>query len=194
MVDFARWRGAPLAGGAVWREASSRNCRPCCARSACSVPSSRVVRSRGRNQRTVPVRSVRTITGRCPSGPVSPDGARVFQTSCATCHTGAAESRAPSLDALRTHAPQAIIDSLLTGAMRPQGSRLSGPERRAVAEFITGKTLEGDVSGALTGRCTSSGPLQDFAAAAMGWLESIDYEHGFSLRTRRVSTSVICAD
>ena len=38
---------------------------------------------------------VRTITGRCPSGHSTP--------SCATCHTGAAESRAPSLDALRTH-------------------------------------------------------------------------------------------
>jgi polyvinyl alcohol dehydrogenase (cytochrome) len=57
--------------------------------------------------------------------------------------------------------PQAIIDSLLTGAMRPQGARLSGPERRAVAEFITGKSVDGDVTGARTGRCGVSAPLED---------------------------------
>jgi polyvinyl alcohol dehydrogenase (cytochrome) len=104
----------------------------------------------------------------------SPDGARVFQTSCAACHTGAADSRAPALDALRARTPQAIVDSLTTGAMRPQGARLSGAERRAVAEFITGKSIEGDVSGAQTGRCTASGPLEDFAKAPRwtGWSPS----------------------
>ena len=47
--------------------------------------------------------------------PQAPEGARVFQASCATCHTGARDSRAPSLDALRVRTPRAIIDSLLTG-------------------------------------------------------------------------------
>jgi polyvinyl alcohol dehydrogenase (cytochrome) len=55
--------------------------------------------------------------------------------------------------------------------MRPQGARLSGSERRAVAEFITGKSIEGDVSGARTGRCTTSESLQDFAKSPQwtGW-------------------------
>jgi polyvinyl alcohol dehydrogenase (cytochrome) len=44
----------------------------------------------------------------------------------------------------------------MTGAMRPQGSRLSGPERRAVAEFVTGRRIGGDVTGAETGRCLAS--------------------------------------
>jgi len=111
-------------------------------------------------------------------GPVasaqSSDGARIFQTTCVTCHTGAPESRAPSLDALRARTPQAIVDSLLNGAMRPQGARLSGAERRAVAEFITGKSIEGDVSGARTGRCTTPGPLQDISKAPRwtGWSPS----------------------
>jgi polyvinyl alcohol dehydrogenase (cytochrome) len=62
----------------------------------------------------------------------------------------------------------------MTGAMRPQGARLSGAERRAVAEFVTGKTIEGDVSGAQTGRCTTPGPLQDFAKSPQwtGWSPS----------------------
>ena len=84
------------------------------------------------------------------------DGAQVFTQSCASCHTGAPDSRAPALDALKARTPQAVIESLMTGAMRPQGSRLSGPERRAVAEFVTGKAVGVDVTGASQGRCTAS--------------------------------------
>lgn len=102
------------------------------------------------------------------------DGSRVFQSSCATCHSGATDSRAPSLDALRPRTPKAIVDALMTGAMRSQGSRLSGPERRAVAEFITGKSIAGDVRGASQGMCTASAPVQDFAKSPQwtGWSPS----------------------
>ena len=106
-----------------------------------------------------------------------PDGAQVFQRNCASCHTGAADSRAPSPDALKSRAPRAILDTLMTGAMRPQGSRLSGPERRAVAEFVTGKRIEGDVTGAERGRCAaaaSTGPIRDFTSRPhwSGWSPS----------------------
>ena len=37
--------------------------------------------------------------------------------------------------------------------MRPQGGRLSGAERRAVAEYLSGRSLGGDVTGATHGRC-----------------------------------------
>jgi polyvinyl alcohol dehydrogenase (cytochrome) len=85
-----------------------------------------------------------------------PDGKQVFKESCASCHTGAADSRAPSPDALKARTPQAVIETLMTGAMRPQGSRLSGPERRAVAEFVTDKKVGTDVTGASRGRCAAS--------------------------------------
>jgi polyvinyl alcohol dehydrogenase (cytochrome) len=94
------------------------------------------------------------------------DGEQIFKQSCVSCHDGAPESRAPGLDALKARTPQAVIESLMTGAMRPQGSRLSGPQRRAVAEFVTGRTVGGDVTGADTGRCPPApGPS---AAAASG--------------------------
>ena len=96
-----------------------------------------------------------------------PDGEQVFKESCASCHTGAADSRAPSLDALKARTPQAVIESLMSGAMRPQGSRMSGPERRAVAEFVTGKTVGGDVTGADTGRCTT--PARTGGASGATW-------------------------
>jgi polyvinyl alcohol dehydrogenase (cytochrome) len=114
------------------------------------------------------------------------EGAQVFQQSCAGCHNGAPESRAPALESLRSRTPQAVLESLMTGAMRPQGSRLSGAERRAVAEFVTGKSIGGDVRGAETGRCaadvesgfsrtTSSSPSAAAPRAAwLGWSPAAD--------------------
>ena len=58
----------------------------------------------------------------------------------------------------------------MTGAMRAQGSRLSGPQRRAVAEFVTGKPLTGDVTGAETGRCSASAAARDAGrGVGPGW-------------------------
>ncbi len=95
----------------------------------------------------------------------APDGSTIFQRACASCHTGASESRAPAIATLSPRTPESIIDALVTGAMRVQGSRLSGAERRAVSEFITGKTIGGSVSGATTGRCPTA---SQFAYAARG--------------------------
>jgi hypothetical protein len=61
-----------------------------------------------------------------------PNGAALFKQSCNTCHSGEENSRAPSLDSLRSKSPEAIVDALVNGAMRLQGSRLSGAERRAL--------------------------------------------------------------
>ena len=65
----------------------------------------------------------------------------------------------------------------MTGAMRPQGSRLSGLERRAVAEFVTGRRVGGDVTGAEGGRCAagpSAGSIRNLAKAPrwIGWSPS----------------------
>jgi len=106
----------------------------------------------------------------------SADGAAVFKQSCASCHNGAAESRAPAPDALRPRSPQAIVESLVNGAMRAQGARLSGVERRAVAEFLTGRPIAGDVRGADTGRCAAADiPAADRAGAPRwsGWSAAV---------------------
>ena len=131
----------------------------------------------------MPVRLMRTAAvlivflAASPGFAQAPDGAQVFPASGANCHNGAADSRAPALDALRSRTPEAIIEALMTGAMRPQGSRLSGAERRAVAEFVTGKRVGGDVTGAAKGRCAaapSTGAIRDFATAPSwtGWSPS----------------------
>ena len=95
-------------------------------------------------------------------------GEQIFKDRCASCHTGAAESRAPSAEALRSRSPQAIIESLVNGAMRTQGSRMTGAERRLVAEFLAGRSVEGDVSGTTKGRCQGNG-IQNTNTAADAW-------------------------
>ena len=91
----------------------------------------------------------------------APDGAEVFQVACAACHTAALDSRGPSPEALGQRSPEAIIDVLMNGVMRLQGSRLSGAERRAVAEYLTGRTVGGDLTGPETARCATTPRLID---------------------------------
>jgi len=110
-----------------------------------------------------------------PAVAQTPDGEQLFRTRCASCHTGEPDSRAPGPEALRSRTPQTVIESLVNGAMRVQGAQLSGPERRAVAEFVTGKTVQGDVAGVGTGRCAKdvAFPAQGFTPSWNGWSPTI---------------------
>src|SRR5206468_7407588 len=99
----------------------------------------------------------------------------LFASSCSNCHDGV-DARAPGPEALRERSPQAIVDVLTSGVMRYQGLALTGAERRAIAEFLTGRTMRGTVAGATIGRCTRPSPFRDPASAAgwNGWGASID--------------------
>jgi polyvinyl alcohol dehydrogenase (cytochrome) len=111
-----------------------------------------------------------------PSPSPTPDGAALFTKNCSTCHDGAAASRAPSPDVLRQRSPEAILSALTAGGMRPQGGRLSGAERRAVAEYLSGRPLGGDITGAATGRCaTTPAALPDpgNSASWTGWSPAV---------------------
>ena len=89
----------------------------------------------------------------------SPDSAALFATRCASCHQAAGESRAPSPDALKERSPESIIDALTGGAMRYQGLSLSGAERRAIAEYVTGKSVGSTSRDANAGRCAKTSPF-----------------------------------
>ena len=93
----------------------------------------------------------------CPACRPGRRGEAVFDESCVQCHNGD-DARAPSLDAMRGRSPQAIVDALTSGSMRYQGLALSGDERRAVAEFITGRRLRGTVSGTTVGAVRRATP------------------------------------
>jgi len=68
-------------------------------------------------------------------------GSELFARECAMCHQAGNNDRAPSLQALRDLAPEAILTALTTGRMVAQAQRLSPADRVAVAEFAAGRAV-----------------------------------------------------
>jgi polyvinyl alcohol dehydrogenase (cytochrome) len=68
----------------------------------------------------------------------TPSGEAVYKQHCAACHEGTMP-RMPSRAALRSVTPEAIETALSSFTMRRQGAPLSQAERRAVAEFLSGR-------------------------------------------------------
>jgi polyvinyl alcohol dehydrogenase (cytochrome) len=67
----------------------------------------------------------------------------VYNEKCASCHNGQV-ARAPQIQALKVKSPEEVLDALLTGPMVFLGMGMPDAERRAVAEFITGKQFGDD--------------------------------------------------
>src|SRR5215472_4290410 len=66
----------------------------------------------------------------------APDGAQVFRTRCAECHSAGSRTRAPLLESLRDMSEKSILTALTSGEMELQGSKLSRAERVAVANYL----------------------------------------------------------
>ena len=98
------------------------------------------------------------------------DGAAVYKQHCASCHdTGAA--RAPTFETLQKMEPVAVVRALETGVMRVIGTfSLSGPQRVAVAEHVTGKPYDATWQPKITNKCApSTWPTQADPFAAPYW-------------------------
>ncbi len=101
------------------------------------------------------------------------DGGDIYKKNCAGCHD-AGLPRVPTREAFQVFSPEAVNRSLVSGAMRFQGSYLSLAERHAVAEFVTGKKFEAPASPA--GMCAggkSAGKV--LSGEWNGW--SVDLEN-----------------
>lgn len=66
----------------------------------------------------------------------SPDGAALFDARCKMCHDPAL-GRAPNRTTLAAMRPTDIVDILTNGVMQPMASGLSGPDKAAIAAFLT---------------------------------------------------------
>lgn len=101
----------------------------------------------------------------------APDGAAVYQKSCATCHQQPAgdNARAPSREALRQFSPESIVTALSTGAMYRQGYDLSDAEKKAVAGFLAGRPVGSPAPIAASARCTSPAPPMTDPARGSAW-------------------------
>jgi polyvinyl alcohol dehydrogenase (cytochrome) len=98
-----------------------------------------------------------------------PNGATIFDSACATCHTSGV---GPAVDTLRSFSPEAVVNALVNGKMAAQGAALSDAERRAVAQFLTGRAPAATPAVASTGtagRCTTAIPTTD-PARGPSWM------------------------
>src|SRR6266566_1269549 len=70
------------------------------------------------------------------------DGAALYRRDCATCHDMGVD-RAPARDALQTMTAERVLAAMEGGPMISMASRNTGSERRAIAQYVTGKALSG---------------------------------------------------
>ncbi len=101
----------------------------------------------------------------------TPDGGDLYAKHCASCHEVialAAQNRA----LLKNLTPEFIVRSLANGTMHAQGARLQAAERAAIAEYLTGKSVQTVNTGA--GRCAAA-PSPNFAGFQWnGWGGDLD--------------------
>jgi polyvinyl alcohol dehydrogenase (cytochrome) len=84
-------------------------------------------------------------------------GKAVYDRACASCHAGG--SGAPAVATLQLMTPDAIVNALTNGRMQAQGSTLTDAERRAVAEFLTGRAAGGSPVAAVQTKCSATSPM-----------------------------------
>ena len=79
--------------------------------------------------------------GLASGGVYAQDGAALFKSYCASCHEDGTigDSRVPGRDVLGKLPPEQILQTLETGAMKAQASERSRAQRRALAEYLSGK-------------------------------------------------------
>src|SRR5678815_2333706 len=68
------------------------------------------------------------------------DGPTLYKQLCASCHDAGTE-RAPNRDALRSMTPERVLTAMESGPMLSMAAGRTGVERRAIAEFVTGKSF-----------------------------------------------------
>ncbi len=128
----------------------------------------------------------------------APDGEAIYKKQCALCHDNGAASRAPDRAALAQRTAEVALASLQTGTMVAQGAILSDAEKRAVAEFVTGKKLSAAPaapgSPALEGMCANpNAPLPDPAKMPMwnGWGAGLEQTHYADAKTAGLTAAQV---
>lgn len=108
-----------------------------------------------------------TVAGAESDGP---DGAALYSTHCQQCHEGTV-SKAPPTSMLAIISASSILTSLESGVMKTQGQALGAQGRRAVAEYITGGSVEDSAADLSALACADGASEFDFSAQpdAKGW-------------------------
>src|SRR5262245_56302134 len=75
-----------------------------------------------------------------PGPATAQDGAALYRRDCAGCHDMGVD-RAPAREALQSMTAERVLTALESGLMLSMASRETGAERRAIAQWVTGKSL-----------------------------------------------------
>jgi len=95
------------------------------------------------------------------------DGGAIYQKSCAPCHDGGAD-RAPTHEALHAMTPERVLAAMESGPMISMANRQSEAARRAIAEFITGKSFSHPLDTAPAAAAMCKAPAPDFGDLSSG--------------------------
>ena len=98
------------------------------------------------------------------------DGGALFNTYCAICHEARANSPAPDRTALGRMTPDRILQAMETGTMKAQAAERSRAQRRALAEYLSGKPLP-PASPVIpaAASCAGSAAAPSASPAGAGW-------------------------
>jgi polyvinyl alcohol dehydrogenase (cytochrome) len=103
---------------------------------------------------------------------IADDGATIYAKRCAQCHDESSTIRAPRPDALRNMSPEGALAVLTEGTMKLQAASLSEEDRRALAEFVTGKKFAAALrSETSSGACPAGATFKDPLSGPrwLGW-------------------------
>ncbi|HTA68082.1 MAG TPA: PQQ-binding-like beta-propeller repeat protein, partial [Bryobacteraceae bacterium] len=104
----------------------------------------------------------------------SPQTARLFDQSCTSCHSETRGQGTPDATTLRQMPPEAIYDALNKGDAHAPARELSGADRRAIGEYLSGRNYMGSNAGdasAMPNICAANPPITSLASkpAWNGW-------------------------
>ncbi len=111
-----------------------------------------------------------TLVGCVPAVSSAQDGAALYKEHCSACHDAGVD-RAPRLELLRSMSPQRILDVTEFGSMVSMTHGRTTAERRAIAEFASGKSL-GDrfsIAPAAKAMCPAGQPAFSLSPSAPAW-------------------------
>ena len=100
------------------------------------------------------------------------ESAALFGTYCAICHEGpGANPQAPTLEVMRRMSAEQILDSLEKGAMRTRAAERSRAQRRALAVYVSGKSLAAESRGPMpaSAYCSAAQPSRSNPLAGPSW-------------------------
>lgn len=95
------------------------------------------------------------------------DAASIYKKSCAPCHDAGAD-HAPSHEALHAMSAERVLAAMESGPMISMANRRSAADRRALAEFITGKSLARPVETTPSAAAMCKEPAPDFGDPSSG--------------------------